>query len=260
MKILLLVIDVGNTNIVLGVYDGKKLINDWRVATNKDKTSDEYGLVIDQIFNYHGLKTSDIDAVMISSVVPPLMHTLQAVSKKYFKCDPYIVGPGIKTGMNIKYDNPREVGADRIVNAVAAYEQYGGPIIVVDFGTAITFCAISKSGEYLGGAIAPGIKISSEALFMRTAKLPKVEIVKPDRVICKNTVNSIQAGLIYGYVGLVDNIIAKMKEELSEEGEVKTVVATGGLASLISSESKYINRIDKLLTLEGLRIIYDRNK
>ena len=260
MKILLLVIDVGNTNIVLGVYDGKKLINDWRVATNKDKTSDEYGLVIEQIFNYHGLKTSNIDAVIISSVVPPLMHTLQAVSKKYFKCDPYIVGPGIKTGMNIKYDNPREVGADRIVNAVAAYEQYGGPIIVVDFGTAITFCAISKSGEYLGGAIAPGIKISSEALFMRTAKLPKVEIVKPDRVICKNTVNSIQAGLIYGYVGLVDNIIAKMKEELSEEGEVKNVVATGGLASLISSESKYINRIDKLLTLEGLRIIYDRNK
>ena len=257
---MLLVIDVGNTNIVLGVYDGKKLINDWRVATNKDKTSDEYGLVIDQIFNYHGLKTSDIDAVMISSVVPPLMYTLQAVSKKYFKCDPYIVGPGIKTGMNIKYDNPKEVGADRIVNAVAAYEQYGGPIIVVDFGTAITFCAISKSGEYLGGAIAPGIKISSEALFMRTAKLPKVEIVKPDRVICKNTVSSIQAGLIYGYVGLVDNIIAKMKEELSEEGEVKTVVATGGLASLISSESKYINRIDKLLTLEGLRIIYDRNK
>ena len=257
---MLLVIDVGNTNIVLGVYDGKKLINDWRVATNKDKTSDEYGLVIDQIFNYHGLKTSDIDAVMISSVVPPLMYTLQAVSKKYFKSDPYIVGPGIKTGMNIKYDNPKEVGADRIVNAVAAYEQYGGPIIVVDFGTAITFCAISKSGEYLGGAIAPGIKISSEALFMRTAKLPKVEIVKPDRVICKNTVSSIQAGLIYGYVGLVDNIIAKMKEELSEEGEVKTVVATGGLASLISSESKYINRIDKLLTLEGLRIIYDRNK
>lgn len=257
---MLLVIDVGNTNIVLGVYDGKKLINDWRVATNKDKTSDEYGLVIEQIFNYHGLKTSDIDAVMISSVVPPLMYTLQAVSKKYFKCDPYIVGPGIKTGMNIKYDNPKEVGADRIVNAVAAYEQYGGPIIVVDFGTAITFCAVSKSGEYLGGAIAPGIKISSEALFMRTAKLPKVEIVKPDRVICKNTVNSIQAGLIYGYVGLVDNIIAKMKEELREEGEVKTVVATGGLASLISSESKYINRIDKLLTLEGLRIIYDRNK
>lgn len=257
---MLLVIDVGNTNIVLGVYDGEKLINDWRVATNKDKTSDEYGLVIEQIFNYHGLKTSDIDAVIISSVVPPLMYTLQAVSKKYFKCDPYIVGPGIKTGMNIKYDNPKEVGADRIVNAVAAYEQYGGPIIVVDFGTAITFCAISKSGEYLGGAIAPGIKISSEALFMRTAKLPKVEIVKPDRVICKNTVSSIQAGLIYGYVGLVDNIIAKMKEELSEEGEVKTVVATGGLASLISSESKYINRIDKLLTLEGLRIIYDRNK
>ena len=162
--------------------------------------------------------------------------------------------------MNIKYDNPREVGADRIVNAVAAYEKYGGPIIIVDFGTAITFCAVSRGGEYLGGAIAPGIKISSEALFTRTAKLPKVELIKPDTVIAKNTVSSIQSGLIYGYIGLVDYIVERMMEELKDEGEVKTVIGTGGFSSLIGSESKYINKIDKLLTFDGLRIIYGRNK
>lgn len=257
---MLLVIDVGNTNIVLGVYDNEKLINDWRIATVKDRTSDEYGLLMVQIFKYHGINPSDIEDVIISSVVPTLMYTLEAMSNKYFDCSPLIVGPGIKTGMNIRYDNPKEVGADRIVNAVSAFEKYGGPIIIVDFGTAITFCAISKEGDYLGGAIAPGIRISSEALFLRTAKLPKVELIKPDGVICKNTVNSIQAGLVYGYIGLVDNIIEKMKYELREEGEVKTVVATGGFASLIASESEHINKVDKLLTLDGLRIIYKRNK
>lgn len=257
---MLLVIDVGNTNIVLGVYDNEKLINDWRIATVKDRTSDEYGLLMVQIFKYHGINPSDIEDVIISSVVPTLMYTLEAMSNKYFDCSPLIVGPGIKTGMNIRYDNPKEVGADRIVNAVSAFEKYGGPIIIVDFGTAITFCAISKEGDYLGGAIAPGIRISSEALFLRTAKLPKVELIKPDGVICKNTVNSIQAGLVYGYIGLVDNIIEKTKYELREEGEVKTVVATGGFASLIASESEHINKVDKLLTLDGLRIIYKRNK
>lgn len=260
MKLLLLVIDVGNTNIVLGVYKDDKLLYDWRIATDKDKTSDEYGLLFEQIFKYNGLSTKDVKNVIISSVVPPLMHTLPAMSIKYFKIRPIVVGPGVKTGMNIKYDNPREVGADRIVNAVAAYEKYGGPLIIVDFGTAITFCAVSKKGEYLGGAITPGIKISSEALFLRTAKLPKVEIAKPKSIIAKNTINSIQAGLVYGYIGMVDYIIEKMIEEMKEEGEDIKVVATGGFSNLIAAESKYIQKIDKLLTLEGLRIIFNRNK
>lgn len=257
---MLLVIDVGNTNIVFGVFKDDKLLYDWRIATAKDRTSDEYGLLFEQIFKYHGLCPRDVEDVIISSVVPTLMHTLSAMSIKYFGREPIVVGPGVKTGMNIKYDNPREVGADRIVNAVAGYEKYGGPLIIVDFGTAITFCAISKEGDYLGGAITPGIKISSEALFLGTAKLPKVELAKPDTVIGKNTVNSIQSGLVYGYVGLVDFIIEKMMEEMEEEGKVNTVVGTGGFSSLIASESRYINKVDKLLTLYGLRIIYNRNK
>lgn len=257
---MLLVIDVGNTNIVFGVFKDDKLLYDWRIATAKDRTSDEYGLLFEQIFKYHGLCPRDVEDVIISSVVPTLMHTLSAMSIKYFGREPIVVGPGVKTGMNIKYDNPREVGADRIVNAVAGYEKYGGPLIIVDFGTAITFCAISKEGDYLGGAITPGIKISSEALFLGTAKLPKVELAKPDTVIGKNTVNSIQSGLVYGYIGLVDFIIEKMMEEMEEEGKVNTVVGTGGFSSLIANESRYINRIDKLLTLYGLRIIYNRNK
>lgn len=257
---MLLAIDVGNTNIVFGVYKGEELVYDWRIATDKNKTSDEYGLLFENIFRYHGLSTKDVEDVIISSVVPTLMYTLSAMSKKYFNREPLIIGPGIKTGMNIKYDNPKELGADRIVNAVAAYNKYGGPLIIVDFGTAITFCAISKNGDYLGGAIAPGIKISGEALFSKTAKLPKVELVKPKTVIGKNTVNSIQSGLIYGCIGLVDYIIERMIEELKDEGEVKNIIATGGFATLIGSESRYINRIDKMITLEGLRIIYEKNK
>jgi len=257
---MLLAIDVGNTNIVFGVYKGEELVYDWRIATDKNKTSDEYGLLFENIFRYHGLSTKDVEDVIISSVVPTLMYTLSAMSKKYFNREPLVIGPGIKTGMNIKYDNPKELGADRIVNAVAAYNKYGGPLIIVDFGTAITFCAISKNGDYLGGAIAPGIKISGEALFSKTAKLPKVELVKPKTVIGKNTVNSIQSGLIYGCIGLVDYIIERMIEELKDEGEVKNIIATGGFATLIGSESRYINRIDKMITLEGLRIIYEKNK
>ncbi len=257
---MLLVIDVGNTNIVFGVYQDKELLYDWRIATEKDRTSDEYGLLFEQIFRYNGIDPKDVENVIISSVVPPLMHTLPAMSMKYFNINPIVVGPGVKTGMNIKYDNPREVGADRIVNAVAAYEKYGGPLIIVDFGTAITFCAVSKEGDYLGGAITPGIKISSEALFLRTAKLPKVEIAKPEKVVAKNTINSIQSGLVYGYIGLVDYIIEKMIDEMGSNDNQVNIIATGGFSNLIASESKYIKKIDKFLTLDGLRIIYERNK
>ncbi len=253
---MILVFDVGNTNIVLGVYKNKKLLNSWRIATDKNKSSDEYGILIQQLFKYNGLRLLDVEAVVISSVVPPLMYSLQAMSIKYCKKEALIVGPGIRTGINIKYDNPREVGADRIVNAVSASHKYGCPIIIVDFGTATTFCALSKKCEYIGGVITPGVKISSEALFQRAAKLPKVEISKPKSVIGSNTINSMQSGIVYGYVGLVDYIIEKMKKEL---GGVNEVIATGGLSTLISSESKSITKVDKLLTLEGLRLIYEMN-
>jgi type III pantothenate kinase len=255
---MILVIDVGNTNIVLGIYESKKLLNFWRVKTDAEKTSDEYGMIISQLFELQGFKFQDIEAVVICSVVPPIMYTLEHMSRKYLLKEPIIVGPGIKTGMNIKYDNPKEVGADRIVNAVAAYEMYGGPLVIVDFGTATTFCAVSKNGEYIGGAISPGIRISMDALFERTAKLPRVELVKPETVICKNTINSIQAGVIYGYVGQVDYIVRRMKKEL---GDINAkVIATGGLSKLIASESETIDIVNGLITLEGLRIIYERNR
>lgn len=257
---MLLVIDVGNTNIVFGLFRGKELVFDWRIASDVDRTSDEYGLLFDQVFNHNNMSIDDIGDVIISSVVPTLMHTLSASAIKYLNRKPIIVGPGVKTGMNILYDNPKEVGADRIVNAVAAFEKYGGPIIIVDFGTANTFCYVNENGEYSGGIISPGIRISAEALFLKTAKLPKVELIKPDRVIGKNTINSIQSGLVYGYIGMVDNIIGRMIDEIGlSEKEVK-VVATGGFSSLIASESKYIKYIDKMLTLDGLQIIYERNK
>lgn len=257
---MLLVIDVGNTNIVLGVYDGKELKNDWRIATDKDKTSDEYGLLFEQIFRYNGIEREDIEDIIISSVVPNLMHSLPNMCLRYFNREPIVIGPGVKTGMNIKYDNPKEVGADRIVNAVAAFDKYGGPLIIVDMGTAITFCCVNSSGEYLGGAIAPGIRISSDALFLRTAKLPKVEILKPEKVIGKNTISSIQSGLVYGYIGMVDYIIEKMIDEMNVRNDEIMIIATGGFSNLIIKESKFIQKIDKLLTLEGLRIIYERNK
>lgn len=257
---MLLVIDVGNTHIVFGGFEGKKLIYDWRISSDKEKTSDEYGLLFDQIFKYNGIDRSEVSDIIISSVVPTLMHTLPAMSQRYFNIDPVVIGPGVKTGMNIKYDNPKEVGADRIVNAVAAYERYGGPVIIVDFGTANTFCFVNKEGEYLGGVIAPGIKISSEALFLRTAKLPKVEILKPERVIGKNTVESIQSGLVYGYIGMVDSIIERMIEEMKLKREEVKIISTGGFSTIIGNESKYIQYSDKFLTLEGLRIIYERNK
>jgi len=255
---MLLVCDVGNTNIVLGVYKGQELLRYWRISTDKTKTSDEIGIIVHQFFNNEGIPTDEIEDVIISSVVPTIMYSLQHMAIKYFDKEALVVGPGIKTGINIKYDNPRQVGADRIVNAVACIHKYGGPCVIVDFGTATTFCAISEKNEYLGGTIAPGIKISSDALFQKASKLPKVELVKPEGVICKNTVKSIQSGVIYGYVGLVDYIVRKMKTELKNDN-IK-VIATGGLSSMIASESETIEIVDKFLTLDGLKIIYDMNR
>lgn len=257
---MLLVIDVGNTNIVLGIYHDKKLLADWRLSTDPPRTADEYAMTVRGLLHNAGYTMETIDGVIVSSVVPDLMYSLEHMVRTYFKVDPIIVGPGIKCGINIKYDNPKEVGADRIVNAVAAHEIYGGNLIIIDFGTATTFCALTKDADYLGGSIAPGIKISSDALFARAAKLPRVELVKPGRVICKNTVQSMQSGIVYGYAGLVDNIVNKMKLEMKEyDGGKICVVATGGFASLISTESSVIDTVNGYLTLEGLRILYQRN-
>ena len=255
---MLLVFDVGNTNMVIGIYKDKSLVKDWRICTDIHKTSDEYGMLIGNLLAHDNIDIKSIDDVIISSLVPNVMHALENFCIKYCEKKPMIVGPGIKTGLNIKYDNPKQVGADRIVNAVAAIEKYGSPLIIVDFGTATTFCAISDKAEYLGGTICPGLKISSEALFNGAAKLPRVELIKPGKTICKATVEAMQAGIIYGYVGQVEKIISMMKKELGSE-DIK-VVATGGLSSLIHSETDSIDHIDKFLTLEGLRLIHLKNK
>lgn len=254
---MILVADVGNTNIVIGVYRGSRLLVNWRASTHR-QTSDEIGMLLKSLFEYENLDMKEVKAAVISSVVPPMTPILERVCTKYFKVTPLLVEPGIKTGINIKYDNPKEVGADRIVNAVAAYNLYGGPVIVVDFGTATTFCAISKDADYLGGAIVPGIGISTEALFQRAAKLPRIELAKPDKVIGRNTVSSMQAGIVYGYIGQVDYLVSLFKKEMGG-GDI-FVVATGGLAGLISSGSATINLVNPLLTLEGLRIIYEKNR
>lgn len=258
---MILVIDVGNTNIVLGVYKSEELIASWRLSTDSKRTADEYGIQVIQLFLQDKLDPADVEGVIISSVVPNIMYSLEHMIKKYFEVNPIVVGPGVKTGINIKYDNPKEVGADRIVNAVAAHELYKGSLIIIDFGTATTFCAVTSRGDYLGGTISPGIKISSEALFERAAKLPRIELIKPAAVICKNTVSSMQAGIVYGYIGQVDYIVNKMRKELMELGEQEpTIIATGGLAKLISEESRFVDKIDPILTLKGLRIIYEKNK
>ena len=261
---MLLAFDVGNTNIVLGVFKDGKMITNWRLETDNNKSADEYGMIISQLFKYEGLKVENVKDVIISTVVPSVLYTLQHLSMKYFNRKAMVIGPGIRTGLIVKYDNPKQVGADRIVNAVAAHAKYGGPLIIIDFGTATTFCAVSEKAEYIGGTIAPGLKISSEALFEKTSKLPKVELEEPGNVICRNTINSMQSGLVYGHMGMVDYIVKKMKHELleyshTENKEVK-VIATGGLATLIDSGIDCIDHVDKMLTLEGLQMIYEKNK
>lgn len=254
---MLLALDVGNTNIVLGVFEDDALKTHFRLSTSRNRTADEYGLAILSILKYAGITQPDVEDVIISTVVPPVTDTLREMAKKYFNSDALFVDPGVKVGLNIKYENPKEVGADRIVNAVAAYSLYGGPVIVVDFGTATTFCAINAKAEYLGGAILPGIGISTEALFRAAAKLPRVQLKKPRRVIGKNTVESMQSGLYWGFVEQVDGMARRFREELGSEAKV---IATGGLAPLIAEDSQTISEVCPLLTLEGLRIVYDRNR
>ena len=260
---MLLAFDVGNTNTVIGVFQEDQLVQNWRIETDNNKSADEYGMLLNQFFSYEGLEMSDVDDMIISTVVPSVLFTLQHMATKYFGKKAIVVEAGIKTGLTVRYDNPGQVGADRIVNAVAALAKYGGPLIIIDFGTATTFDAISDKSEYLGGTIAPGLKISSGALFQKTSKLPKVEIEDPGKVICKNTQESMQSGLVYGHMGMCDYIVAMMKDELKAycggDKEV-TVVATGGISNMIDSGLDCIDYVDKLLTLEGLKIIYDKNK
>ncbi|MBM7704895.1 type III pantothenate kinase [Metabacillus iocasae] len=253
---MIFVLDVGNTNTVLGVYDGDELKYHWRIETSRNKTEDEYGMTVKALLEHVGLTFSDIHGIIISSVVPPIMFSLERMCQKYFHLKPLIVGPGIKTGLNIKYENPREVGADRIVNAVAGIHLYGSPLIIVDFGTATTYCYINEEKQYMGGAIAPGINISTEALYSRAAKLPRIEIARPSSIVGKNTVTAMQAGILYGYVGQVEGIVSRMKAQ----SDVKPkVIATGGLATLIAKESDVIDIVDPFLTLKGLQLIYTKN-
>lgn len=255
---MLLAMDIGNTNTVLGLFEDGRLVQDWRIRTEVNTTIDEYAITIRSLFAASGLELGIIDSVIISCVVPPVLNSIERFCERYFRVAPLVVGPGIRTGMPIFYDNPKEVGADRIVNAVAAYEMRQRACIVVDFGTATTFDYISERGEYMGGVISPGIMISCEALFQKASKLPRVEIfARPLSVLAKNTIGSMNAGIVYGYAGLVEGIITRMKKEVAQD---LYVIATGGLAPLIASECPLIDEVDEYLTLKGLKLIFDRNK
>ncbi|AIQ44535.1 transcriptional regulator [Paenibacillus sp. FSL R7-0273] len=255
---MMLVVDIGNTNIVLGIYRKRELLHHFRLSTARQSTVDEYGVLIHNLFQMSNMSFKDVEGVIISSVVPPLVQVIVEMCVKYIGKDPLLVGPGIKTGLNLRYENPREVGADRIVNAVAAIEQYKCPLVVVDFGTATTFDCIDAGANYLGGAIVPGLVISTEALYQRASKLPRIELEKPKKVIGRNTVHAMQAGIIFGYAGQVEGIVRRIKQEMN--APVLKVIATGGLATLIAGETDCIDEVNPMLTLEGLRIIYDRNQ
>jgi len=254
---MILVIDVGNSHTVIGVYKEEKLLGHWRISTNLKKTEDEYGILVKGLLDNSKLSLADIKGIVISCVVSPIIWILKKMSADYFKVSPIIVGPGIKTGIYIKTDHPKEVGADRIVNAIAAYKLYGGPVIIIDFGTATTFCAVNKDGVYLGGAIAPGIEISAEALAEKTAKLPKIEVTKPQHSIGSNTIAAMKSGIFFGYLGLTNELIRRFKREL---GEDSLVVATGGYSELIGNECNLIDKINPFLTLIGLYLVYEMNK
>lgn len=254
---MLLCVDIGNTNIVVGVYRGDELLTHWRLSTDYDKMPDEYGLVLIGLLQHSGLKQKEIEGVIMASVVPPVTNLFAEMVDQYLHLKPLIVGTGVKTGVAIRYESPRDVGADRVVNAAAAYRLYGGPACVVDFGTATTFDALSANGDYLGGAIAPGIRIGADALFKRTAKLPPVDLQRPGKAIGTNTVDALRSGILFGYVGLTEGMIARFRAELGPE---MRVIATGGLAEVIAAETDQIQHIDPWLTLKGLRMIWEMNE
>jgi len=254
---MLLVFDVGNSNIVVGIFNEEKLLRSWRLSTERNQTGDEYEIKIRSLLSTAQISVEDITDVIISSVVPPLMPALELMTANCFGTRPLVVEPGIKTGLSILYDNPREIGADRIVNAVAGYELYGGPLIIIDFGTATTFCVIDDEGRWTGGAISPGIGISAEALFQQASRLPRIELVKPKQVVGRNTVAGMQSGIIFGYVGLVDGLVNRINAEI---GVKHKVIATGGMAEVIAGVSETIEAVEADLTLEGLRLIHQRNR
>lgn len=254
---MLLVCDIGNTNVTLGVFNGEEIVATWRMASDMHKMPDEYAALLLALMSYHDLKKPDIEDVVICSVVPPLLPIFTELFRRYFHVSPMVVGPGIKTGVRVRMDNPREVGADRIVDAVAAHHLYGGPVIICDLGTASTFDTVSKEGDYLGGAIAPGLAISAEAMFARTAQLPRIQLVSPQKAIGTNTIAAMQSGLIFGYVGLIEGIVSRIQAELKEKA---LVVATGGYAELLARETTVIDKLNPDLTLIGLRLIHQMNK